>query len=623
MSTKEEKTKPNNQNIKIYPPMTSLQTNDNNTISILSYNTLYKDWVNKERYPYIKNEQFRTWEYRLPRIRDIITKYNADIVCLQEIDIDPITFKKDFGDYFKNKLSYSYKLGLCSNIKPQHRKRDSDGHWGNAILYNSKRFKLLHSECLKKNSREMLSLFTDIKSIEQCSKCSINSSICCVYHSFFVINIHAPGHPNRWRSRLNTMQRILNKLKMFAHEYKTQKVEKKALKVNTNIFGKFQNMRIIICGDFNAPKTGNIDKLLLNKCIDVHHYNKTFNYYEWDKMKPNIETKDKKIIRFVVDSKSGGHIIGEKGVTIEDIRNNSKAGIWIIDASKGQYGLKNKKIISIKGSKDVILNAVNRIINFLLDEKIILLMEMQNIGLFDDLKEVNNILISEKTLNCSSEKMVEISGGINEIKTWINKIVERLFENEKCIFTERLYDPQVELDANYSHDFEFEDGYNTGLLCCCKEKECDLYYDRIKYFPTYGDGNAIGAMDFIYFTCNNMKLIGITKTLNDDELIRNVCKGIDEMKKCDDDKYKRQQGVLCNALELPNDKLVSDHLPIGIVIGLKSICEDNNDEVEKCGCFMQQKMTRVRNKINKNKKKKKKRNNLKKNEWVFYPMQSF
>ena len=140
-------------------------------------------------------------------------------------------------------------------------------------------------ETIKKSPRELLLLLKDLNEIKKCDKCHNGNghdddSICCIYHSFFVVNVHLSGHPCKWRSRLNAIQKIINKLKVFGFNHKSKKIEKKAVKINTNINAKWQNMRIIICGDFNTPKTGNVDKLLIDKCININNYNVTRNIYE-------------------------------------------------------------------------------------------------------------------------------------------------------------------------------------------------------------------------------------------------------------------------------------------------------------------------------------------------------
>ena len=620
------------QDIKILAPMSSLQLDEDcKTVSILSYNTLYKDWVNKERYPFIKDETFRTWEYRLPRILDTISKYSSDIVCLQEVDVDPIAFKKDFGDYFNEKFNYQYALSPCKTMKVK--KRESDGHWGNAVLFNSNKFKLIHMEFLKKSPREMVLLFTNISDINQCKKCQI-SNICCIYHSFFVINVHFPGHPNKWRSRLNAIQRIINKMKTFGYKHKSPKIEKKTVKINTNINGNWKNMKIIFCGDFNAPKTGNVDNFLIKQGIDINNYNQTRNIYEEAKQNENENKKDdeqqqnkpninKKIIRFLCPTKIVGAIVGKQGVIINEIRKKSQAGIWIFEASKGRYGLNGQSVISIKGTSNIITTAINLCLDKMPKQQtksLRMLMESTNIDMFGITKGIINqcnvtINISSEPLIYSTEKIINIEGHITAIKSAVSILVNRWFDNNDCIDTQKIYNPEMELDANCKHGFDFKDSYHEAMVQLHGDQKLDAYYDRMKYFPTYGDGIAFGAMDYVYYTANNIELMAITKTLDENsygDLKGDIEKECELIKKrminTEEDKHK-QQGVLSKVLELPNDKLVSDHLPIGVVFKLKDVCHDNNKECDKCEC-MGVNGGRLRGKINKNKKKK--RNKLNK-----------
>lgn len=645
-----------------FSSLSKLQSNDGdeNTLSIVSYNTLYKDWVNKERYPFIKDDKLRTWKYRLPRIRDTIEKFNADIVCLQEIDIDPVTFKQDFGDYFKSKCNYDYRLGPCSKMKAKHKKRESDGHWGNAVLFNKKRYKVVTMDCLKKSARELLLLFTDLKEQRLCTKChnvDSNASICCIYHSFFVINLHLPGHPAKWRSRLNAIQRVINKLKMYGRNHKSRKIEKKTININTNINGNWKNMRIIICGDFNAPKTGNIDNLLINKCIDVNNYNITRNIYEdvgevWgtktekkeEKQNDDNQISNKKVIRFLCDTKAVGALIGEQGANIKQMRESSKAGIWIFEACRGKYGLMGQSIISLKGTAEIIVNAINLCIDKLkknLDRTsngqtrhfqnrltLKMLIESVNIEMYEITKGIGDaskvlLKVYPKPLPYSTERMIEIEpiskrmDGVDALKLAIKMIVDRWFNDDRCIDTTQIYESQIEADANFDHGYAFKDSYHQGLIQMFEtdndgndnNDKLHSYYDRMKYLPTYGDGTSLGSMDYIYYTANNMELKGITKSMDNEsygDLKRKIEIECDEIRKklkdTEDDKNK-QQGVLSKVLELPNEVLVSDHLPVAAVFKLPNICGDNK---EKCDCMLGV-TGRLRGKINKNKSNKKKK----------------
>ncbi len=108
------------------PPKRSLQQ-----FSITSYNTLYKSWCNADDFDYV-NDKYRTWEYRLPRLRATLTNLNSDIFCLQEIDKND--FHKDFGEFFESKEEgggYSYNVN-------RHRKNRLG--MSNAILWKNSKF---------------------------------------------------------------------------------------------------------------------------------------------------------------------------------------------------------------------------------------------------------------------------------------------------------------------------------------------------------------------------------------------------------------------------------------------------------------------------------------------------
>ena len=101
----------------------------------------------------------------------------------------------------------------------------------------------------------------------------------------------------------------------------------------------------------------------------------------------------------------------------------------------------------------------------------------------------------------------------------------------------------------------------------------------------------MASLDYIYYTSNNMELKGITRCMDEEtygDLKQKIDIECDEIRKrmenTDDDKNK-QQGVLSKVLQLPNDILISDHLPIAAVFKLPNICHGNNVDAEKCECM--------------------------------------
>jgi hypothetical protein len=84
------------------------------SISVFSYNTLAQRYVDPyitTRYKFVPDPIILNWQFRLNLIRKKITDYNADVVCLQEVELSSI--KEDFIDYLYN---YGYDGYACHMI---------------------------------------------------------------------------------------------------------------------------------------------------------------------------------------------------------------------------------------------------------------------------------------------------------------------------------------------------------------------------------------------------------------------------------------------------------------------------------------------------------------------------
>ena len=414
--------------IKLYPPSSIPPDDqkDDNTLTVLSYNVLFKDWCTEDMYPFASDEH-RSWNYRLKLLRERIKSYSADIICLQECHLEPFAFREDFADFFAE-LSYDY---ILPPVKKTSTKYKWQGKWGTAILYNSKRFKCVYQEF---RNRTMLCGFTDIIAMKNDEKCTNfednDNNTICIEHSFFVSNAHLAGAPDKHDKRLNQIKNVINKLMHFG-------------KINQ----KPENMRVIICGDFNSGKTCIIDE-----------------YF-----------------------------------------------------TSGKYG-KNK------------------------------------------------------------------------------------------------------------HSFKFKDSYHEALRSLFekdKNKQIDPFFDRLEWFPTYGNGENISALDFMYFTANNMILDGVCKTLEfDDQMLKKIQNDIRKIRK-DPKKGDIEENVNVkskNCLCLPNERFGSDHLPIAAKFILSGIDQTEQTEYDP---FHLSNDGKTKNQ-KKGKKSKKKQENVKANStWKFRKMNSF
>ena len=77
-------------------------------LSIISYNILAQRYTLPHintRYAHVSNKNHLDWPYRKNLLIEFFSKTNADILCLQEVEID--SFEKDFGTTC-NLLGYDY-----------------------------------------------------------------------------------------------------------------------------------------------------------------------------------------------------------------------------------------------------------------------------------------------------------------------------------------------------------------------------------------------------------------------------------------------------------------------------------------------------------------------------------
>lgn len=84
---------------------------------ILSYNTLAQRYVDpyiETRYKYVNDTTCLTWFNRKALLIEQIEKINADIVCLQEVELE--TFEDDFLELI-NKMEYSYNRHIVSKAR--------------------------------------------------------------------------------------------------------------------------------------------------------------------------------------------------------------------------------------------------------------------------------------------------------------------------------------------------------------------------------------------------------------------------------------------------------------------------------------------------------------------------
>lgn len=178
------------------------------------------------RYKYCE-PKFKKWNYRHPKLLDIIAGYKADIICLQECA--PYSFKTDFIDILNNKYNLSYEHIIDPSTADQDETKIIVKP---ATAWNTKKFKLIHHEFRSRPSLCLLQMISNDQYL-------------------LIINCHLIGDPEKWPTRFNQIKSVIKRINYILNQYKIKQCDAK----------------VIICGDFNSPKNEIVDKLLLNGVI--------------------------------------------------------------------------------------------------------------------------------------------------------------------------------------------------------------------------------------------------------------------------------------------------------------------------------------------------------------------
>merc|ERR1719499_2369414 len=204
------------------------------------------------------------WKNRLPKLRQKIHHSNADVVCLQEISLG--SFVDDFGGYFQAKQGYDYRLN------PSCGRSDSGigGDFTTAIMFKSSKLECVYEDY---RSRAIILLLTNKLEQSQCVHCRESKRIC-LYHSFFVVNVHLEAG-NRESARISALKSILKRIKFCISE---------KLKINNIENGESANIRILIMGDFNSGFQEAPSLMLFNENDDEKKHCHQFQEVYLEKM---------------------------------------------------------------------------------------------------------------------------------------------------------------------------------------------------------------------------------------------------------------------------------------------------------------------------------------------------
>ncbi|GAX83979.1 hypothetical protein CEUSTIGMA_g11404.t1 [Chlamydomonas eustigma] len=202
--------------IKVISRGQNLRPVDADEISIGSFNVLADQWACPKRMSYVL-PQYLTWEHRKPLIVEEIESADADIWCLQEVDIgrwdELLEGLEGYTGVLQQKKGMEGAGAVC------------------ALLYKAARLQLLWTES---RSRTMLAAFkfVDTYGLDQVLYC---------------INCHLEGSPYRPNDRVSQIRSSLHRLQQFQQQVPGVTVEDQLL---------------VVCGDFNSGKSESVWRLL-------------------------------------------------------------------------------------------------------------------------------------------------------------------------------------------------------------------------------------------------------------------------------------------------------------------------------------------------------------------------
>lgn len=195
------------------PKGQSLASTERYGFSVLSFNVLGDTYTSPRHLPHVA-PSLVPWSYRWPLIEAEVFTSDADIICLQEVDLARLE------DYHAAAAAHSYQI-LVQQGKGDHPVL-------NCILYSSK-FTMVWSD---HRSRTLIAAFTfEVDNFVQV---------------LYVVNCHLEGHPHRPNDRVNQMRSALQRMQW--HQG------------NNGIAPESAN--VLVCGDFNSTPHEGVCRLL-------------------------------------------------------------------------------------------------------------------------------------------------------------------------------------------------------------------------------------------------------------------------------------------------------------------------------------------------------------------------
>jgi len=238
------------------------------TFSILQWNTLATCYTGQSHYPYLSKEVL-AFNERSKLISQEIKSYNADVICLEEVDKNDLEFFKSL--YSREEYSFSY-------IKKPHSK---DG----ICIMIRKPFEVFDEEMIihtKEETKEKQNLVSQVVVAKQKKD---DLEVCLIVTA---CHLKAANFP---LVRLHQARQLI------------EVIENKKQKCMDLGYAK-ENIFIVVCGDFNTnPESEPVQEFLQHKDFNLKSVFDDFEYTLFQTYGDNVWTS-KEVVDFVMHSDS-------------------------------------------------------------------------------------------------------------------------------------------------------------------------------------------------------------------------------------------------------------------------------------------------------------------------------
>ncbi|PAA52575.1 hypothetical protein BOX15_Mlig011868g2, partial [Macrostomum lignano] len=265
-------------------------TSDGMAFTLMCYNVLCEGYATKKQYPYCPSWALQ-WEYRRRGIMDEIRVYQADILCLQEVETE------QFSVFFKPELAKSGYDGIFSAKSRAKTMSASESKYvdGVAIFWKKERFNLIKEDVIEfsrmaveryekdcKDNHEMINRVMVKDNIALMAIFEVKDEVSAQSRQLVVSTAHIHWDPEY--SDVKVIQSIMLLSALW------KKIEDHMLQQRPGVESvDVTSMPLIICGDFNSlPESGVFEYLATGKINKSHPDFKELGYENiLDKLTPH------------------------------------------------------------------------------------------------------------------------------------------------------------------------------------------------------------------------------------------------------------------------------------------------------------------------------------------------